>query len=143
MWFSKSVSDTTERSFVNTRRWSFTHIPSEPPIEGKAQKVNCTLDTIILFCKKCLINWSDKKTRKLKKMKIFLTSLSETSEVCLLFHPPTNNCPSHLRLLCQSCLGHKAFKSSNILLFGSNSLTGYHFCVMQSHCLEIFGPKYC
>ena len=60
-------------------------------------------------------------------MKIFLTSLSETSEVCLLFHPPTNNCPSHLRLLCQSYLGHKAFKSSDISLLGSNSLNVYYF----------------
>ena len=59
VWFSKSVSDTTERSFVNTRRWSFTHIPPKPPIEGKAQKVNCTLDTIILMWKKCLMNWSE------------------------------------------------------------------------------------
>ena len=60
VWFSKSVSDTTERSFVNTRRWSFTHIPPEPPFEGKAQKVNCTLDPIILLCKKCLMNLSEK-----------------------------------------------------------------------------------
>ena len=150
VWFSKSVSDTTERSFVNTRRWSFTHISPEPPIEGKAQKVNCTLGTTILLCKKCLMNLSE-KTRKVKKIKIFLTSLSETSEACLLFHPPTNNCPSHLRLLCQSCLGHKAFKwldffilrvkfKFNNWIFASCNHIVFKYLVPN---IVMFGPKYC
>ena len=88
MCFGKSVSDTEKCSFVNTR-WALHTPPSKnhPLKEDRLSFSGRKLDWRIL-----LGNFSLSSFNKPSSQGKCIMSVSETAEVCLLIHPPTNNC---------------------------------------------------
>ena len=91
--FARSVSDTEKCSFVNTR-WALHTPPSKtPPLkEDRLSFSGQKLDWRILVAN-FPPSFSSFFQQKPSSQSQCIMSMSETAEVCLLIHPPTNNCP--------------------------------------------------